>query len=257
MTCGGTSNGPREHGGAIVAVVAHPDDESLIAGGTLALGACRGVRTGVVSLTRGEQGPIAGQLASRELLGEVREAELREAATVLGLEFCACLRHPDGDLASVDHDAVARELAAILAEHDASTVLSFGEDGLYWHPDHIAAGEIARAAAALLEPRPLVYAAAWPRGIVRALVDAAAADGLPHDLWGLEPDAFGWDTPATVSVDVRPVLAIKLRALRAHRTQLGDEHLLATLPLELAERYLASEPWAGPAGRNLHPALAT
>jgi LmbE family N-acetylglucosaminyl deacetylase len=237
--------------GAIVAIVAHPDDESLIAGGTLALAARRGLATGAVSLTRGEHGPIAGGSATRERLGEVREAELGEAAEILGLGFSACLHHPDGDLASVDRNTAARELAAILAEHGASTLLTFGDDGLYWHPDHIAAADIARRAAALLKPSPAVYAAAWPRGAVRALVDAAADRGLPHDLWGLEPDAFGWDTPATVSVDVRPVLPQKLSALRAHRTQLDAGHLLAALPLDLAERHLGSEPWAGPADGRL------
>ncbi len=238
--------------GGIVAVVAHPDDESLIAGGTLARAARCGVSTGVVSLTRGEAGPIAeAAQATRERLGEVRAAELAEAARRLGLDWSACLTHPDGELPWVDREAAAAELADLLAEAAPRVLLTFGADGLYWHPDHIAAAEIAINAAGRLAHPVDVYVAAWPPGLVAQLVAAAAARGLPHDLWGLEPEAFGSDTPATVCVDVRRVLPQKLDALRAHATQLGPGHLLSALPLDLAERFLGTEPWAGASGGRL------
>jgi LmbE family N-acetylglucosaminyl deacetylase len=243
--------------GGIVAVVAHPDDESLIAGGTLALAARAGVATGAVSLTRGEEGPISDPaLASRATLPAVREAELSAAGEALGLDWVTCLRHPDGELAWVDHEAAAAELAELLAAFAPAVLLTFGADGLYWHPDHIATAEIAASAAARLVPPADVYAAAWPSGLVAEVVAAAAARGLPHDLWGLEPAAFGAETPATVSVDVRAVLPQKLTALRAHRTQVGRDHLLSALPLELAQRHLGFEPWAGPPDGRLAALLA-
>jgi LmbE family N-acetylglucosaminyl deacetylase len=76
------------------------------------------------------------------------------------------------------------------------------------------------------------------------LVAAARERGLPTDLWGLDPEAFGSDElRATVAIDVRPVLARRLRAMRAHRTQLDRRHLLAALPDDLAERHLGVEAW--------------
>lgn len=243
---------------AIVAVVAHPDDESLIAGGTLALAARAGIRAGVVSLTRGENGPISdGSRCSAEQLGPVRGTELDRAAHVLGLDWATCLSYADGELPWVDHASVAAELVALLAGPVPDVVLTFGEDGLYGHPDHIATGEIVAHAMRQLDGPVELYEAAWPTGLVAELAAAAAERGLPHALWGLEPAAFGSDRAPTVAIDVRTVLTQKLAALRAHRTQLGPDHLLTALPLDLAERFLGSEPWAGPRGGTLEELLAS
>ena len=233
--------------GSIVAVVAHPDDESLIAGGTLALAAEAGAVTGVVSLTRGEHGPLSGETsATREQIGELREAELEAAALELGVAWTVCLRHPDGELPWVDQTAAAEQLAAVLAPLAPTAVLTFGPDGLYWHPDHLATREIASLAVRLLDGPIELYEAAWPSGVIAQLVAAAAARGLPVGLWGLEPEAFGSDRAPTVVIDIREALDRKLAALRAHRTQVGADHLFAALPEDLAERFLAVEPWVGP-----------
>jgi N-acetyl-1-D-myo-inositol-2-amino-2-deoxy-alpha-D-glucopyranoside deacetylase len=185
-------------------------------------------------------------LADREQLGEVRERELAAAARELGAGWSACLRYPDGELPWVDHDAAAQELAALLEPHGPAVVLTFGDDGLYGHPDHAAARDVAALAIQRLGTPIDLHEATWPEGGITQLVDAAARRGLPVGLWGLEAEAFGCDRPPTIVVDVRPVLAKKLSALRAHRTQLGADHLLAALPDDLAERFLATEPWAGP-----------
>lgn len=232
---------------AVVAVVAHPDDESLIAGGTLALAAQAGAATGVVTLTRGEQGPINDNgLTTRARLGDERERELRAAARELGVSWVVCLRHPDGELPWVDHEAVAEELAALLAEHGATAVLTFGEDGLYWHHDHIAAGEIAARAVRGHDPAIELYESAWPTGLMSELVAAALERGLPADLWGLDPAAFGTDRAPTAVIDIRAALPRKVAAIRAHRSQIGPDHLLAALPDDLAQRFLAVERWVGP-----------
>ena len=232
--------------GAVVAVVAHPDDESLIAGGTLALAAAAGAETGVVSLTRGERGPTSDPaLATEATLGAVREQELRAAGELLGASWTSCLEWPDGELAWIDQDAAADEVAGVLDAAPPSAVLTFGEDGLYGHSDHAAARAVAHLAVERLgADRVCVYEAAWPAGLVPALIEAATEQGLPTGLWGLAPDAFGSpDAAPTLVVDVRAVLTRKLGALRAHRTQIGDDHLLTALPDALAERFLHSEPW--------------
>lgn len=247
----------------VVAVVAHPDDESLIAGGTLALAAAVGAHTGIVSLTRGEHGPSAdSSVGEGESLGAARERELQAAGRTLGAEWTACMRHPDGELCWGDHHAIAQELVTLLAERCPTAVLTFGEDGLYCHPDHIAARGIAGIAIDLLEGEgaPVcLYEAAWPPDLVAGLVAAARERALPTDLWGIEPEAFGSAAhDPVVVVDVRPALQLKLAALRAHRTQLAPDHLLSALPDDLAERFLGHERWrvvrplrdgAGPIGR--------
>jgi LmbE family N-acetylglucosaminyl deacetylase len=233
----------------VVAVVAHPDDESLIAGGTLALAATNGVDAGVISLTRGEDGPVvAGTLTEGGSLGSLRERELQAAAGELGAAWAVCLRYPDGELEWADHHAVARELADLLAERGTVSVLTFGEDGLYWHPDHIAVRAIAGLAVDLLDERssePVwLYEAAWGPTLVADLVAAARERGLPSDVWGILPEAFGtFEQGPTVVVDVRDVLEKKLSALRCHRTQLGPDHLLRELPADLAEQFLGEERW--------------
>ena len=232
--------------GGVVAVVAHPDDEALIAGGTLALAATAGLATGVVSLTRGELGPISDRaLADEGTLGDVRERELRASGAILGVDWTRCLRHPDGELEWADVQAAAAELAAILRASMPAVLLTFGEDGLYGHEDHVATRRIALHAAGLLGPAgPLVYEAVWPATLAPGLAAAARERGLPASLWGLEPEAFGCeqDGPLTRLV-VRGVLDRKLGALRAHRTQLDPAHLLTALPDDLAARYLGEEAW--------------
>jgi N-acetyl-1-D-myo-inositol-2-amino-2-deoxy-alpha-D-glucopyranoside deacetylase len=232
--------------GAIVAVVAHPDDEALIAGGTLALAASAGIATGVISLTRGELGPISDpRLADPDTLGSVRETELQASGAALGVDWTRCLRHPDGELPWADAEAVAAELVDVLRPARPVVLLTFGEDGLYGHPDHVATRHIAGRATALLgRGGPRLYEAAWSPGLAAGMVAAAARRSLPTSLWGLDPLAFG-SPPAgpTTRVDVRPVLERKLRALRAHRTQLGRDHLLSGLPDDLAARFLGEEMW--------------
>lgn len=233
--------------GSLVAVVAHPDDESLIAGGTLALAADAGMATGVISLTHGEHGPISPTSgATPHTLGRLREAELQAAAGALGVRWAACLDHPDGELPWGDQHAAADELAELLSKRATSAVLTFGQDGLYWHPDHIAVRDIVSLAVQRLGQPLDVYEAAWPSHLVPELVAAAEQRGLPTALWGLEPEAFGSDLVPTVVIDVRSVLDRKLAAIRAHRTQVGIDHLFAGLPDDLAERFLGSEPWSGP-----------
>ncbi len=234
---------------SVFAVVAHPDDESLIAGGTLALARDAGARTGVVCLTRGGEGPISDSaLATQETLADVREHELGAAAEVLGLSWSACLDLPDGELAWVDHVEAAQRLASLLGPHCPAAVLTFGEDGLYGHEDHVAARQIAGLAAELLEARGAgtvcIYEAAWSDAVVRGLVAAARERGVPSDLWGLDPEAFGMqDAEPSLVVDVTRVLPRKLAALRCHQTQLGGDHLLAALPDDLARQFLGEEPW--------------
>jgi LmbE family N-acetylglucosaminyl deacetylase len=232
--------------GGVLAVFAHPDDESLLAGGTLAACAAAGRAVTIVSLTRGELGPIAEASVARERLGEVREAELRAAAAELGAREARCLHHPDGELAEAE--GVVEELVALLAATEPEVVIGFGPEGLYWHEDHLASHRFVRAALAT-QPGPQLYEATWPEGRMAELAAEMERRGLASDLWGIEPEAFGAPPESIDSViDVGAFVDAKLRALRSHRTQLAPGHLLAELPDDLARRFLGSEYFGRPGG---------
>jgi LmbE family N-acetylglucosaminyl deacetylase len=230
--------------GGVLALFAHPDDESLLAGGTLAACASAGREVALVSMTRGEEGPIGDPAVSRERLGEVRHRELRAAARELGAASARCLDYPDGQLESQPEQRVAAELAALIADARPAMILSFGPEGFYWHEDHVAVHRFARVALEQVacDPPPELYEATWPEGRMTTLVAEMVSRGRPTDLWGLQPAAFG--APAgsiDLELDVTSFLAPKLRALRCHRSQLATGHLLADLPDDLAERFLGTE----------------
>src|SRR5690349_4600204 len=99
----------------LLAVFAHPDDESLVAGGVIAACAAAGVEVALVCATRGELGPIAdAALATRQTLAAVREAELRAAGRALGAHAVECLSYPDGGLHCCDGGALAADLGSAL-----------------------------------------------------------------------------------------------------------------------------------------------
>ena len=232
----------------VLAVTAHPDDETLLAGGVLAACAEAGLDTGVLCLTRGEYGPIADPaLATQDTLAEARVAELHEACRELGVASVTCFRRQDAHLPWTNSTAVARQIARVIERRRPAAVITFGEDGLYHHPDHVAVHRFVSRALRIVDEtlprlRPRLYEAVWPSSAMVELVDLMRERGLPHDLWDIPAADFGVDDVAgTVTIDVRPYLGRKLRALRCHRTQLAADHLFSALPDDLAERYLGWE----------------
>jgi LmbE family N-acetylglucosaminyl deacetylase len=231
--------------GGVLAVFAHPDDESLLAGGVLAACAAAGRRVAIVSMTRGERGPAALSGLEGRTLDEVREAELLAAARALGASAAECLEYRDGELAGVDEAEAARALALLLERERPEVVISFSEEGFYWHPDHLAVARLLEASLELVEPGGApawLYGATWPEGLAGRLVSLMHTRGLETDLWGLDPEAFGAPKESiTSSLDVTPFLAAKLAALRAYASQIGPGHLLSALPDDLAEEFLGRE----------------
>src|SRR5438105_10750922 len=89
---------------SLLGLFAHPDDEQLVAG-TFAMAASQGIRTGLICATRGECGEIADPaLATQETLGQVREAEMRAAATVLGIKYLWFLDYRDSGMMGTDEN---------------------------------------------------------------------------------------------------------------------------------------------------------
>ena len=131
----------------VLAVFAHPDDETLCAGGTLAKYANAGAEVRVVSLTKGGTGQIrdAGA-ATRATLTAVREREFHAAGKHLGLTETRCLDYPDGELSDIDAQVLVELASQLLDELDPDVVITFGPDGFSGHPDHVAVGAAVTAA---------------------------------------------------------------------------------------------------------------
>ena len=209
----------------MLAVFAHPDDESLACGGTLARLAAAGARVVLVCASRGERGSVAGPVRD-DALGGIRSREFQEAGRLLGLSTVILLDHPDGDLRWAHVPELHADIIAAIQGFKPAAVITFGEDGLYWHQDHIAVHErTTTAVQAFGADGPALYYVTMRHGTMRAIVDAATARGwkpTPRGFWSLAPDAFGLHAaPPTFTVDVAEWVPQKLAALRCHHTQMG------------------------------------
>jgi LmbE family N-acetylglucosaminyl deacetylase len=234
-------------GRTVLGIFAHPDDESLACGGTLARLADAGARVVIVCASHGEAGSICDPaLVPDGDLGAVRVRELRDAAAVLGAAEVIVLDHPDGDLRWEHVPELHAEIVELIQRYRPAAVITFAEDGLYWHLDHIGVHERTYTAVLSLgaEAPPLYYVTIQS-GVMREVVEAAhAKGGAPPDssFWGIAPDAFGdGANPPSFVIDVRDWATRKLAALRCHRTQMGPNNPMAWIDEEEARRWLGIE----------------
>lgn len=139
----------------LLAVLAHPDDESMQMGGTLAKYSAEGVETHLVCASRGERGWFGSeeQNPGLERLGQIRTLELENAVKELGMKDLHFLGYVDGDLDQTNHSEVVRKIVSHIRRIQPQVIVTFPPDGNYGHPDHIAIGQFTQAA--------LVCAADW------------------------------------------------------------------------------------------------
>ena len=132
----------------LLAVFAHPDDESMGMGATLAKYAAEGVETHLVCASRGERGWAGpeGQDPGLERLGQIRTSELEDAVEVLGMQGLHFLDYIDGDVDQADHAEVTGRVVTHIRRIKPQVVVTFPPDGNYGHPDHIAIGQFTCAA---------------------------------------------------------------------------------------------------------------
>jgi LmbE family N-acetylglucosaminyl deacetylase len=234
-------------GRTVLAVFAHPDDESLACGGTLARLSDAGATVVLICASRGEKGTVSDPgLVPDGDLGRVRTNELRAAADVLGIAEVIILDHPDGALRWRNHHYLHIHIVMAVRRWRPEVVITFAEDGLYWHLDHIGVHERTYdAVKSLGREEPPLYYVTMPQGIMREVAESALARGwAPPDpsFWGIVPDAFGAGaTPPTLTVDVRDWVPRKLAALRCHRSQLGPTNPFARIDAAEARRWLGVE----------------
>jgi LmbE family N-acetylglucosaminyl deacetylase len=245
----------------LLAVHAHPDDETITTGGTLARYSAQGVRTVVVTCTRGDLGWLNGVEADD--VGELRLRELQAATAKLGVSRLAHLGYLDSGMAGTPEnqragafcaaplEEAALRLQRIIDEEQPDVIIAYDETGGYGHPDHVRAHAVALAAQAgsgTARPRKLYFVRfplTWSRRFVLSLrqagIDApwsavSGADAGPaSELVGV-PDEL-----VTATIDVRPYVETKRAALACHRSQMPPHHFLMRMPASLAQELWATE----------------
>jgi LmbE family N-acetylglucosaminyl deacetylase len=132
----------------LMAVLAHPDDESLGFGGTLARYSAEQVETYLVTATRGERGRYfsSDRKAEPAEVGRVREAELRAATAALGVRDVSILGYPDGAVDQIEATTAIAAIVQHIRRVRPHVIVTFGSDGAYGHPDHIAISQFTTAA---------------------------------------------------------------------------------------------------------------
>lgn len=212
---------------SLLAVFAHPDDETFRPGGTLALLARQGVRVQALTATRGEAGSCGDPpLCTAEELPARRERELYCACAALGLEPPHLLDFPDGHLAEAETEEVVSQVLAAIRETGAQVLLSFGPDGLSGHADHVAIGRYAAEAFRRVDSLAALYTVAVPASVAEAL--------------GMRQVRAVPDADIALAVDVSAAWEAKLAAIRCHATQLSTSPLLQA-PVERQRRFFGTE----------------
>jgi LmbE family N-acetylglucosaminyl deacetylase len=226
-------------GHTVLALHAHPDDESIFTGATLRRLADAGARTVVVLATAGDLGESRVPLRRGETVPQRRVAELERAAELLGVARLVLLGRRDSGLpgwpstrharalAAAETLPLARAVAEIADAEGASTFLHDDEDGIYGHPDHGATHRIGATAA------ELVGATAYRTTVDRQHLDRQFSGGAPHLVHGAAGAAgvaFGRSS-AEITLAVTASeheLAVKRAAILAHESQVAPESLPVT-----------------------------
>lgn len=232
---------------------AHPDDEALATGGTMARMADEGHRVVLVVATSGEEGePVPGVLATGESLGDRRVAELAEAAEILGVERLVNLGYRDSGMVGEDAnghpdcfwqaevDEAAAYLASALADEAPDVLVVYDPNGGYGHPDHIQVHRVGHRWAEMADIDRVRWVT-MNRDAIRTSIEAALAD---EDSWSddgmleqrrdrAESESFGMpDAEITHAIDVSTVIGRKRAAIAAHASQIAPESFFLAMPDE-------------------------
>ena len=266
---------------------AHPDDESISTGATMAHYAAQGAQVTLVTCTLGEEGeiyvPELALLAAAEgdQLGGYRITELRAACAALGVDDVRFLggagRYRDSGMMGLDTnnhprafwqadlDEAARYLVEVMRETRPQVMITYDPNGFYGHPDHIQAHRVAMRAAELAAPEGVapakIYWTAMPKSVLEAGLDAFA-DSVGNPFEGVESaDDFPFGTPddeIAARVDATEMGEAKIAALRAHATQIPESSWLYALAGDFGNEFMGVEyytlaagergPGAGPRG---------
>ncbi|HLU46089.1 MAG TPA: mycothiol conjugate amidase Mca [Natronosporangium sp.] len=258
----------------LMAVHAHPDDESSKGAATMARYAAEGVSVLVVTCTGGERGSVLNPKLDRpevwENIAEIRRAEMEAARTILGVDH-AWLGFvdsglpegdpppplPEGCFALEEVSVAAERLVALMRQFRPHVVTTYDETGGYPHPDHIMCHKVSMAAFEAAgdphrypeagppwQPLKLYYHMTFHKARVLALHEAMLAAGLESPYtdwlkrWEERPDVSHRITTRVPCAEYFPV---RDDALRAHATQVDPDGFWFQVPMEIQQRVWPTE----------------
>ena len=226
----------------LMCIFAHPDDESLGTGGTLARYSDEGVEIHLVTATRGERGWFGppDEYPGPEALGRIREAELAAAAKVLGISTVSFLDYIDGEFDRAPHAEAVARIVSHVRRVRPHVAITFAADGSYGHPDHIAISQLATAAAVRAadcdfrdpearEPHAISKLYYMVVSDLEARLYQEVFGELVMHIDGVERRPVPWqDWMITTRVDTERYWRTAQKAVSCHRSQLpGYDSLLA------------------------------
>jgi LmbE family N-acetylglucosaminyl deacetylase len=242
----------------LVTLHAHPDDEAIACGGTIAKAVAEGHRVVLVVATKGENGEVAeGFLRPGETLAERREKEQEDACRILGIARLEWLGYVDSGMMGTPQNDVlesfwnadiataAAHLATILEDETAEILTHYDPAGTYGHPDHIQCHRVGLRAAELAGT-PLVYESVVNRDHLKEGLALLSEEELQMvQEGGLDPaelDELGVAaSEITTAVDVRDYLGLKRAAMAAHASQIADTSFFLAMPPQLFEQSFGTE----------------
>ncbi|MCB1000816.1 MAG: PIG-L family deacetylase [Acidimicrobiales bacterium] len=242
--------------GTLVCFHAHPDDEAIQTGGSMARAAAEGHRVVLVVATNGDHGEVPDDLAPGETLVDRRRRESDASAAVLGIHRVAWLDYADSGMTGWDQndhpesflqaplDEAAERLAAILREEAADVLTVYDWHGGYGHPDHIKVHHVGHRAAELAGT-PQVFEATMNRDALARMMNLMSDGEQPEfDPEGPSDDGNPFGTPEaeiTHRVDVRDFVAQKRASIACHASQVSDSSFFLSMDPQAFEMAFGTE----------------
>ena len=255
--------------GTIVSFHAHPDDEAIASGGTLARAAAAGHRVVLVFATRGELGePVPGVLEPGEQLAMRRSAECYTSAAALGAKRVEFLGFTDsGMMGEPSNDApfcfwqadveyAARTLAVLLDQEEPDVLTIYDDNGVYGHPDHIQVHRVGKRAGELSAVPVIAQGTVNRDWMQRGFRESGREGDIPPNMGKPESEI-------THRVEAVDFVGQKRESMRAHASQMAPDHFLLALPDAMfalgmgTEFYIVDEPPSPAAAPELFEELFT
>ncbi len=240
--------------GTLVCFHAHPDDETISTGGSIARAVAEGHRVVLVVATNGDFGEVPDDLAPGETLVHRRQSEAAKSAEALGVHRLEWLGYKDSGMTGweqntdpesfllADLEEASERLATILREESADVMTTYDWHGNYGHPDHVKVHQVGHRAAEIAGT-PAVFEATMNRDHIVRVMSMASEMGVANgddnddefDPSGPADDGnpFGMsELELTHAVDVTAFIAQKRASMRCHASQITDTSFFLQLPDE-------------------------
>ena len=253
----------------LVCFHAHPDDECIGTGGTIARASAEGHRVVLVVATNGDHGEIPADMPAGLTLVDVRREETLKSAEALGIHRVVWLGYEDsgmtgweqnslpGAFCNASLDEAAHKLAAVLREENADVLTTYDWHGGYGHPDHIMVHKVGHRAAELF-PEVRVLEGTMNRDQMRRGIEAARAAGFLPEGEGFNPDGPMDDgnpmgtleSEINYKVDVVKYAQLKRAAMKCHASQLSDSSFFLAMDDETFARQFGNEWFIDPKSKE-------